>query len=289
MFVSKRFLENVVPIDDNLRDSFKDIISEILDEFFADKPLFNSDNTYLYYYDEYRLKTCVTPKSKNVLYLEIDQPQNIKKWIKKEKRHTYPELYYPLKKLKADLMDFCIKRFDSDTLLWVDKFGLNFSINLYNDEGDMRNVNFEIIPCITYKNENDKTGVMYFNEDSKDFIIEYPDLATANFIAKNKATLGLYKDYVIIFKNIIRELKNEKVIPSEIYETILYNVPNIFYENFSLENFERILNYIRNSSLYKYKSLDEQDFAFVTLYRPMNIVYVKHIIKLFENFIKKLK
>lgn len=292
MFVSNSFLNSTEPYDnDKFRKHFKNVMGEIISEFFSDKPLFSDDKIKLYYYDEFEFDTSVTLKTKNTLYLEINQPDNIKKWIQKKNKHTYPELYYPFKNLKSDLFEFCLNQFDSNTYISIDKFGLNFSINIFNDEEEenVENYNFKVIPCIIYKNENDVEGVMYFNEDTKDFIIEYPHLAIANFKKKNKQTFGLYKGYVVMFKNIIRQLKNERDMPSEIFETIVYNVPNVLFENYSLENVQRIINYIRNSNLYNYKTLDEQDFSFITLYRPLNIVYVKHVIKRLESYLKKVK
>lgn len=291
MFVSSKFLKKIDSDSFyNVRADFKMAMSEILEEFFSDKPLFSSDVLKLYYYDEYTLDTCISPKTTHVLYLEIDQPENIKKWEKKKNRHTFPELYYSLKKMKKDLLDYCVTQFDSNTLLWVDKFSVNFSINTLDEENDkVINNTFKLIPCISYKNENQQSGIMYYSEDTNDLIIEYPELAIKNFNKKNRECLGIYKDYVVMFKNMIKQIKNEKALPSEIYETILYNVPNMFFENFSIDNIRKIINYIRNSTLYNYKALDEQDFAFVTAYRPMNIVYVKHVIKKLESFIGKIK
>lgn len=291
MTISNKFLSYVQSEDnDIMRENFKEFVDEVLDDFFSDKPLFSADKVSTYFYDEYLLNTCVTPKSNNVLYLEIDQPSNIKKWVKKENRHTYPELFYSLKSLKNDLFDLCINRFDGNTLLWQTKFAINMLINVFNEDNEkISTVGFEIIPCISYTNENGVKGIMYFNEDSKDFVIEYPSVAVTNFKSKNKQTMGLYQNYVVMFKNIFKDVKNEKVLPSEIYETMVYNVPSILFENYSIENIRRIINYLRNSSIQNFKSLDEQDYAFATLYRPMNIVYVKHVIKQLENYIKKIK
>ena len=41
--------------------------------------------------------------------------------------------------------------------------------------------------------------------------------------------------------------------------------------------FNKIINYIRNSNVLNYKTIDEQDYAFITAYRPMNLIYVKHV------------
>ena len=72
------------------------MIGDLLPDFFADKQLFKEENISLYYFDEYTIGTCVTGKSPSTLYLEINQPKNIKDWKKKENRHTYPNLYYSL-------------------------------------------------------------------------------------------------------------------------------------------------------------------------------------------------
>lgn len=291
MYLAKPFL--IKEQDDQSdydMDLFKEIIGDLLPDFFADKPLFKKENISLYYYDEYVLGTCVTERSAPTLYLELDQPENIKKWVKKKNRHTYPDLFITLNALRDNLFDHFVDNFDENTLIWQDNYGINFSINVYDDdEESVRNINFRLVPCITYVNENNQKGIMYFNEKSRDLIIDYPKLSIKNFKAKNKKCLGLYKDYCVIFKNIFKTIKNEKVLPSEIFETILYNVPNLFFENYSLENLSKIMNYIRNSNILNYKSMDEQDFAFITSYRPMNIIYVKHAIKKMESYIKKLK
>ena len=290
MYLAKSFLQieqdEITQID---REVFLNKIEELLPDFFADKSLFKKENLSLYYYDEYSIKTCVTAKSPSTLYLEINQPQNIKEWKKKENRHTYPTLYYPLNSLRKDLCDYFIKNFDENTLIWKDEYGINFSINIYDEiEDDVRNIRFRIIPCITYKEDNKETGVLYFNEKSRYVVIEYPKIAAKKFREKNKKCLGIYKDYCIIFKNLYKLIRSESVLPSEIFETILYNVPDLFYENYSLDCLKKIMNYIRNSSITNYKSLDEQDLAFVSSYRPFNIVYAKHAIRKLENYIKSL-
>ena len=63
----------------------------------------------------------------------------------------------------------------------------------------------------------------------------------------------------------------------------------MFFENYTVENLSKIINYIRNSNVLNYLSMDEQDFAFITVYRPMNLIYVKHAIKKLESYIKRLK
>lgn len=290
MYLAKSFL-TVEQDEQNQFDSntFINMIEDMVPEFFSDKPLFKEDNISLYYYDEYVTGTCVTSRSVPTLYLEINQPKNIKSWTKKKNRHTYPDLYFTLNSLRDNLYDFFVNNFDENTLITKEQYAIHFSINVYDEENeDVRNINFKIIPCITYQNENNEKGVMYFNERSRDLVIEYPELAIKNFKLKNKKCLGLYKSYCIIFKNIFKLIKNEKLLPSEIFETILYNVPDLFFENYSLDNLKKIMNYIRNSNILNYKTIDEQDFAMITSYRAINIIYVKHAIKKLENYIKSL-
>ena len=112
MYIAKHFL--ITEQDEQFlydRDSFKDYISDILPEFFSDKPLFDEENVSSYYYDEYEMGTCVTAKSIPTLYLEINQPKNIKQWIKKKNRHTYPNLFFTLNSLRNSLFDFLVKCF----------------------------------------------------------------------------------------------------------------------------------------------------------------------------------
>lgn len=290
MYLAKTFLsveQNETTMFD--RENFIEIIEDLLPDFFADKKLFSEENISLYYFDDYEMGTCVTKKSPSILYLEIDQPKNIKEWKTKKNRHTYPNLYYPLNSLRDDLYDLFVNNFDKNTLIWKDAYAINFSINIYDEEDDdIRNVNFKLIPCISYKEDNKEKGIMYFNEKARDLVIEYPKLGLKNFKRKNRKCLGLYKPYCVIFKNIYRAIKNEKVLPSEIFETILYNVPDLFFENFSLDNLKKIMNYIRNSNLLNYQTIDEQDFALISSYRAFNLIYVKHAIRKIENYIKGL-
>ena len=289
MYIAKPFLIREQDEQNEFEmQAFQEMIEELLPDFFSDKPLFKKENISLYFYDEYVLNTCVTEKSVPTLYLEINQPDNVKKWIKKKNRHTYPELYTTLNTLRDNLFEYFVKNFDDNSLLWQDKYGINFSLNLY-DEDDVRNINFRLVPCITYINEKDQKGIMYFNEKERDVIIDYPKLSIKNFKKKNKKTLGIYKEYCVIFKNIFKAIKNEKVLPSEIFETILYNVPDFFFENYTVENLSKIITYIRNSNVLNYLSMDEQDFEFVTAYRPMNLIYVKHVIKKIEGYVKRIK
>ena len=87
MYLAKSFL-NIEQDDQTLldREIFIKMIGDLLPDFFADKQLFKQDNISLYYFDEYAMGTCVTDKSPSTLYLEINQPKNIKdKIIEAEK------------------------------------------------------------------------------------------------------------------------------------------------------------------------------------------------------------
>jgi hypothetical protein len=118
--------------------------------------------------------------------------------------------------------------------------------------------------------------------------IEYPDLLVKNFNKKNKQTKDKYRQTIVIFKNIL--LRNEKIdnLPSEIIETILYNVPNSLFEDDSQSSLIKIINFIRNNSLQDFLTIDEQDKAFTSRYRSMSSFYVKHILRIIENYLSKI-
>ena len=78
-------------------------------------------------------------------------------------------------------------------------------------------------------------------------------------------------------------------MPSEIIETILYNVPTQIFINDSYDNMIKIINYIRNMSLKEIKTLDEEDFALTSIYRSMSPFYVKHINKIIEKYLITIK
>ena len=65
--------------------------------------------------------------------------------------------------------------------------------------------------------------------------IEYPRLAIDNYIKKNEDTNDMYRQIILMIKNILLKEKSIEKLPSEIIETILYNVPNNVYKDDSYD------------------------------------------------------
>ncbi len=293
MFITKNYL-TLLKNDkqDELNFEFKGIIKELFGIIFKDKKMFSSDNFTFYYYDEYALDTPTYLSPYATLYVEINQPNNIKQNVgnfqNKKKQNIFPELYLTLKEIKEALFETSVVNFDSNVLMWIDKFGVNYAINDYDKDDYKTTYYFRVIPCITYKNKNNVNGIMYCNDTQSLIEIEYPKLSIINFNNKSKQTNGLFKDYVVMFKNFYMKQKNEKNLPSEIFETLLYNVPNEFFENYSTESIYKVINYLRNLSIKDFMSIDEQDFAFTSPYKSFSIIYGNHVIKELEKFIKNV-
>ena len=62
-----------------------------------------------------------------------------------------------------------------------------------------------------------------------------------------------------------------------------YNVPNEMFKDTRQGTLINMINYIRNNSIREFKTLDEQDLAFVSQYKSMSLIYVKHATKLIEK------
>jgi hypothetical protein len=88
-----------------------------------------------------------------------------------------------------------------------------------------------------------------------------------------------------MFKNIILKDNKIKDLPFEIFETILYNVPNGMFIDDSKQTMLNIINFIRNNPIKNFKTIDEQDYAFSSIYRSMSLFYVKHITKQIEKYL----
>jgi len=144
---------------------------------------------------------------------------------------------------------------------------------------------FKIIPCLTYYNNDNVKGLMHYYNGQID--IEYPNLAIENFQHKNELTDDIFRQTIIIFKNIMLLEKGVDDLPSEIIETMLYNVPTELFIDDSNETLLRIINYLRNNSIRDFKTMDEQDDAFTSIYRSMSIYYVKNVINKVEKYLSK--
>ena len=270
-----------------IRENFMDILEYIVSKIIKDKNIFELGNFYARYYDEFKLKTNCHEEIYNTIYLEINQPLNFRptKIIKKSRNKDkiqFPELYYKLEEFIEDLFQTTKTTLDSNNLIWKDEYSVCIKSTI-NEDNQVHNYYFRIIPCIIYFNTNNKRGLMYKKNDGIE--IEYVDQAIENFNNKNKRTHDNFRETILIFKNLLLKDKKINSLPKEIIETMVYNVPDEMFENDSKRTMLNIINYIRNNSLKQFKTIDEEDLAFVSIYRSMSIIYVKHITKLLEKLL----
>jgi len=125
--------------------------------------------------------------------------------------------------------------------------------------------------------------------NNNDVQIEYPKLFIDNFNKKNQETNDKFRQIVLIFKNILLKDPKIKNLPSEIIETLVYNVPNNMLEKDDRQSILNVINFIRNNPLKSFKTIDEQDFAFASIYRGMSVIYCKHILKIIEHYLTNIK
>jgi len=292
MFIPNDY-KNLIEVKKNksYRMAFLEIIEYALTKFIEDKNMFElSDFSYIYC-DEYVLKTNCHKDLFSTLYILIDQPFNYKPELLRKKNKskknkiTMPELYNPLDKIKEELYQIFVNYLDSNCLLWQSNNTISIRTAI-PDTNDNEAFYINIIPTIAHYNDNNNIGFMY--EKNGEIEIEYPDLLVKNFNKKNKQTKDKYRQTIVIFKNIL--LRDEKInsLPSEIIETILYNVPNSLFEDDSQSSLIKIINFIRNNNLQDFLTIDEQDKAFTSRYRSMSSFYVKHILKIIENYLSKI-
>lgn len=267
-----------------LLNEFKDIIDTIVYDYFFDKEMFEIDNIKTYYFDEYKLNTNVCQDTFATLYIEINQLSNIKKFNEKA---IVQERYLTLKKIKDDLETISIESFDPNTLIWQDKYSINYAINIYDENQNKTTHYFRIIPCFTYLNEENISGIMYHSNDKVLVEVEYPKLSIRNFKIKNKNTNDLYRQYVLLFKNAYRLEKDEKMLPFEIFEILLYCVPDNYFTDLNNPTILKILDYIKNCGIKVSKTIDQQQEAFKSKYKSLSSLYasmvIKRLIKIFSK------
>lgn len=277
---------------ENVKENLITISKYVVGNFFNDKPMFTEENFKYYYYDDFIFETNNSETNYITLYIEINQPKNIKsiqteKFKRKVKDEKIKDLHLTLEEIKNGLFEHYVTCFDNNTLLWQEKYSINLSVNeVINNQ----KVNYliRIIPCFTYVNEKGVSGVIYYDNSLYNIEIEYPLVSIQNFYNKNEATNNLYYYYDILIKNIFLECRKEKNIYFEIFETLLYNVPNKLYTDQSVKTLTQIINFLRNNNIKDYKTIDEQDFAFTSKYKSFSILFAKHALGQIEKYIKKL-
>lgn len=274
----------------NVQENLIELTKIVVNNYFSDKPMFNETNFKYYYYDDFIFNTNTSDNNYITLYIEIDQEKNFKSITSKNfkaKDDKIKDLHLTLKEIKEGLFNNFLICFDENTLLWQDKYSINLSVN-EDIDGEKVNYLLRIIPCFKYVNENNVSGVIYYDNTLTNVEIEYPLISTKNFEQKNKETNNLYYYYDILLKNILLEERKEKFVYFEIFETLLYNVPNKLFEDDSEKTLMQIINFLRNNNLKDYKTIDEQDTMFTSKYKSFSILYAKHALAQIEKHIKKL-
>jgi hypothetical protein len=268
--------------------NIKSIITATTKQYFADKTMFKNDDFSYYFYDEFVTQTNCGNNTFMNIYIEINQEKNIKENLtKKAKNNIVKELHLPLENIKKGLYDVYLNTFGNNVLIWQDRYSVNLQSFEEDDNNNEIVFNVRIYPCFTYKNSNNINGVIYYDNSKKMIEIEYPKIAIKNLNKKDKETNGLYKKYIVLFKNMFLEQKKANNVPFEIFETMLYNVPNDLYADLTGNSIFKIINYLRNKNFKDYVTVDEQDKAFTSVYKSLSIVFAKHIISQIEKFIKK--
>lgn len=271
----------------DIRENVLDILYTLISDIIASKRAFDISDFDLEYYDEFELKTNCHEDIFNTIYISINQPSNYKplKKIPKDKdKIIFPELYYTLDEFKKDLHAEFVANLDSNNIIWMDEYSVCLKATVNKDDAQY-DYYFKMIPCLTYYNQNNVKGQMY--QKNGGIEIEYIDLAKDNFKKKNDLTNDLFRQTILIYKNLLLKEKNITTLPREIIETFVYNVPNDMFVDDSKRTMINIVNYIRNNSIKLFKTIDEQDYAFTSQYRSMSPIYVRHITKVLEKQIIK--
>lgn len=290
MFISNELkVLNPKGYNADIRINFIEIFNYMISNIIESKPMFQIENFEYIYFDEFALKTNCHEPIFNTLYVNINQPNNYKlKKIsskKKSDKIKMPELYTDLDAFILEIYNHLLQTLDSNNIVWHDNHSVYFKSIVCQEDGKQEDYYFQIVPAITHYSQNNIKGLMY--KKNSGIEIEYVSKALENFNKKNEETKDLYRQTVLIFKNILLKEKDIETLPSEIIETLLYNVPNKIFKDDSLDTMIAIINYLRNNSINKFTTIDEQDLAFTSIYRSMSIYYCKHIIKLIEKYLLK--
>ena len=276
---------------DDIRESFIDNLSQILDKFFFDKTMFSPDDFTFYILDEHILNTNCHNDIFTCVYIDINQPNNYKPNLKRitnskqaeknKDKYKIPDLYIKLSDIRKGIYETCLSHFDNNNIVWQDKFSVCIKSTIITPDNTKVDYYFKIIPALTYYNKDNVKGIVYYS--GNDIQIEYPEKFYDNFQNKNKKTKDMFRQIIVILKNILLKDKDCQRLPSEIIETLVYNVPNSMLKSDDINSLINIINFIRNNPIRDFKTIDEQDYAFSSLYRGMSAFYSRHILKIIEK------
>ncbi len=281
-----------IPELDKYREIFIDLTFLLVERFIADKPMFTMEDFSAIYFDEIAMGTACHKDIFSTIYLEIDQPmnyrpKNISNKKPKNDKITAPELYTTLEDFREGIFNQAVAYLDGNNLIWQEKNAVCIKTTIYDDVIGIQPYYIRIIPCLTHYNKDNVRGLLYHQNNEVN--IEYPLLALENYESKNSMTDDLYRQVILVFKNILLKEKNIERLPGEIIETIVYNIPTEMFLDDNHSTLLNMINYLRNKSIRDYVTLDEQDFAFVSAHRSMSLFYVKHVLKLIEKYLSRAK
>ncbi len=293
MFIAEEFINKIEPVRyKNLSANFLYFVEKASADFFADKPMFKNDRVKIYLYDNFVMQTNTAKECYLNAFVEINQPANEKSNVivigktpkppKKEK--LVKDLHLTLKSIKDGLFDSLINTFDENSMLWKHRHNITISTVEYYKE-QKQNFLFKVTPCLKYVNKKGIEGVIYYDRTKRDVKIEYPAITLKNIEEKNVATKGLYKKYVLMFKNIFLFQKPSPTLPFEIFESLLYNVPNTLYTGLDRASILFVINYLRNKNAYDFMSIDGQNELFTNNYKPLSYTYSKFALEQIAKYI----
>lgn len=119
--------------------------------------------------------------------------------------------------------------------------------------------NFDIVPCLRYRdysndywcNQNNYEAGTLIRTNKGEDIINYPEQSCRENINKNNSTNYYYKKVVRILKNIKSDMEEDgiQVISSFELESLISNVPNIYFQKLPCVDNQEQLKYISQEVL----------------------------------------
>ena len=152
------------------------------------------------------------------------------------------------------------------------------------DYGDSRKKDFDIVPCLRYRDyshdywndpDNYVGGVLIKTDDGQE-IINYPEQSRAENIKKNNSTNYYYKKVVRVLKNIMKDMEEENfnVISSFELECIISNVDDTCFRKSSwVDDSDQLFYICRNVLIYL-----QNNIRFLGDYYETN-----HILRIYSN------
>ena len=293
-----KLLEILQPVGyQTIIQNIKKIVKSAIEDFIQDKPMFSIEDFTIYEYDDYLMNTNITNQNVYRIFVRINQNNNIKQNVAstlitqsgevKQIKNKVPELFMGLQKIKKALLEQLRYYFDETTIFEEQKYGIKIQGKDILKDGIIQPYYIMIIPCIEY-HEKDHAGIMYYDDSKIDVQIEYHEDCLKNFIDKYQATNGLFYQYIILLKHVFNITEKERMLPYEIFETLLYNVPNECYIDLSKDTALKIIHYLSHCDLGKMTGLDGLDYVFTSKYRSMSYLYAKKVIKTIGENLKML-